>query len=433
MWIPLRLGDPADARQEICGYAPSWGGLQFAHRAKYLGFVLGPCRGEEGWKKAILKYRQRARDWGKTGGGMLLDTVAYSVYAFSCLSFLAQLDDPPKDWSDAEMQALQALYTGPRAWAPPSALHGLPLLGFHAKLPNLQAVALAAKSRVYHFEALADGGLRVRERAAALRRTRERSDMSLGRLGQWQEWWEGAFLLRLDSAHRQLQRDGHGPRDIRSATLAHARGQRSEEADPEALERLIRRQWQRTCVRLLEPSRAADLRRFLCRRLRRWECGTPAEGLAQRAMTVLPRLAQHVAPRVLAAAIRTQWNGWCTARRFQQSAKCCFGCPRGQGEGSIEHYAECVRVAGISRAMLGLPRGETRERRLGEFLLLAETGDSEADMAILRRRALLTCGVYLTHCWQRHAHGPSGQACWNALRHSIKELLVQAPVGVWRF
>ena len=98
VWIPLRLGDPAAARPEVLAHAPSWVGLRFAHCAKYLGFLLGPTRGEQGWTAACDKYLQRVRAWGRAGGGMWLSTIAYRVYAFSTLTFLAQLDEPPSGW-----------------------------------------------------------------------------------------------------------------------------------------------------------------------------------------------------------------------------------------------------------------------------------------------------------------------------------------------
>eukprot|EP00973_Karenia_brevis_P004311 590785-Karenia_brevis.AAC.1 len=43
---------------------------------------------------------------------------------------------------------------------------------------------------------------------------------------------------------------------------------------------------------------------------------------------------------VTAACIKTALNGWCTARRFQQSQiQCRFGC--GSRQDSIEHYLQC--------------------------------------------------------------------------------------------
>eukprot|EP00959_Pyramimonas_sp_CCMP1952_P000434 8275-Pyramimonas_sp.AAC.1 len=85
---------------------------------------------------------------------------------------------------------MQFLYPGPFRWAPPAAVHGLPLLGFPASLPDLPAVALASKYRVCRWEAASEGGLRVAERAARLREARLYSSQSLERLGAWGPWFD---------------------------------------------------------------------------------------------------------------------------------------------------------------------------------------------------------------------------------------------------
>ena len=46
-----------------------------------------------------------------------------------------------------------------------------------------------------------------------------------------------------------------------------------------------------------------------------------------------------IPPRVSAARIRTAFNGWVTARRFQGRVSCCLDCG---GDDSIEHDALCA-------------------------------------------------------------------------------------------
>eukprot|EP00972_Heterocapsa_arctica_P041151 6065929-Heterocapsa_arctica.AAC.1 len=57
-------------------------------------------------------------------------------------------------------------------------------------------------------------------------------------------------------------------------------------------------------------------------------------------------MAKIVAPRVASSAWSLLWNRWVTARRFQGTAACVFGCAR--GDDAIEHYFGCrvVRAAG---------------------------------------------------------------------------------------
>ena len=53
-------------------------------------------------------------------------------------------------------------------------------------------------------------------------------------------------------------------------------------------------------------------------------------------------LSSVATPRVLSAQLRLWFNGWCTARRFQQLLGCRLGCFHGAD--SVEHYARCSRV-----------------------------------------------------------------------------------------
>ena len=244
-------------------------------------------------------------------------------------------------------------------------------------------------------------------RAAGLRRARLHTNQSLARVGAWSAWFDSAFLLQLDAAQRYFHGAGLGPRRLAFLIGANGRG-------------LQRTQWQRTCVRLTSPDRAPPLRQFLERRLARWHCGLTAPDMAARALATYPEVARVVPPRVLAACLRSLWNGWCTARRFQGHAGCCFGCP--DGEDSVEHYANCREVAIVASALLDLPRAASQESRLAHFLLLDPMHDA-ATASELRRRALVTGSVYLTHCWHRHSHLAGAEACRNALRHTIRELL----------
>ncbi|CAK0871243.1 unnamed protein product [Prorocentrum cordatum] len=247
------------------------------------------------------------------------------------------------------------------AWAPAAALRGLPLLGFPARLPELPAAALAAKYRVCQFEAAAEGGLRAAARATELRATRLHSTAPPARLGRWSNWFNSSFLLQLDAAQSYFHQRALGPRQVALAAGT---------ADPARLMKA----WQRT----------------------------------------------RGPPRALAACLRTLWTGWVTARRFQQRAGCCFG--RADGEDSVEHCADCPCVAAAAADLLGLPLLASREARLAGPLIPAPP-HSEQTAPQLRRRALLTASVHLTHCRCRHAAGRSPAACLSALRVTIRQFL----------
>ena len=42
---------------------PEWSRAQTADKGKYLGFVIGPGRGQHSWSTAVSKYKRRAQQW----------------------------------------------------------------------------------------------------------------------------------------------------------------------------------------------------------------------------------------------------------------------------------------------------------------------------------------------------------------------------------
>ena len=59
--------------------APAWGSFTIRDSAKYLGYILGPGRGELAWTDVLRKMHERARIWRGIGGGMLVSLPAIRV------------------------------------------------------------------------------------------------------------------------------------------------------------------------------------------------------------------------------------------------------------------------------------------------------------------------------------------------------------------
>ena len=70
--------------------------------------------------------------------------------------------------------------------------------------------------------------------------------------------------------------------------------------------------------------------------------------VAERVHRTLTGLRSSVPPRVMAALLRTLWNGWCTARRFQQRAACPFCLAEASDE--LEHMPFCRTVREVGRS-----------------------------------------------------------------------------------
>ena len=92
---------------------------------------------------------------------MHLGLRAYATYVATVLSFVAQLEQLPAGFDDAEAKVVRLLFSGPYRWISPQVLHNLRQLHFPAQLVDLRVIAVAAKSRVCRQENARHGGLNI--------------------------------------------------------------------------------------------------------------------------------------------------------------------------------------------------------------------------------------------------------------------------------
>ena len=116
VYIPLSLKSIEDARSDILANAPSWSNFVVTRRSMYLGFMLGPERGDTSWDKAFSKMIDRSKSWRDIGGGMLATLCAFRTYILPLASFLLQLENLPANWSTTEHKICTTLFPGPRGW-----------------------------------------------------------------------------------------------------------------------------------------------------------------------------------------------------------------------------------------------------------------------------------------------------------------------------
>ena len=151
-------------------------------------------------------------------------------------------------------------------------------------------------------------------------------------------------------------------------------------------------------------------------KLERWQLPLFPRLRAQRAAQIVPRLRRLVPPRVVAAVLRTWFNGWCTRRRFQQNGRCIFGCKLGAD--ALEHYICCSRIHQHGVVRLRLPPAGAFEARGVSFLLLDPQPRDDA----LTLRALLLAAAYQLHCSNRRGQPlTDGEECRRALQHALRE------------
>ncbi|CAK0845138.1 unnamed protein product [Prorocentrum cordatum] len=107
VFVPLSGENLESTRERLAQAAPLWGSMSVARCGKYLGYVIGPCRGVLSWDAPIGKFAKRARIWGGLG---LKTTLACRAFILSTLLFVCLLDPLPQRALEAEESALKSLF-----------------------------------------------------------------------------------------------------------------------------------------------------------------------------------------------------------------------------------------------------------------------------------------------------------------------------------
>ena len=94
------------------------------------GLHLRPDTGHRAYEIPLRKFRERSRAWGEVGAGLLYTLTAYAVYVLPVLTYVAQLDSPPENWEQMEIEAVRRLIPGPAEWCLPEDLQCLRRSGF---------------------------------------------------------------------------------------------------------------------------------------------------------------------------------------------------------------------------------------------------------------------------------------------------------------
>ena len=262
----------------------------------------------------------------------------------------------------------------------------LKALHFPIVLPDIEAIALAAKARVCKQENLKHGGLHVRRRAASIRETRLRADRA-STLIWTQDWYHQNFFFKLEHAGEKVER-----------LLIN-----TETVQPSGCS------YQGYITKIIRGLPCTAARTHLRKRLDRWNLSTLPGHRVTKVVNACKVISETLPPRVLAAYLRVVCDGWCTRRRFQGLGRCRFGC--GYDADEIKHYASCTVIReGLRRHFGILPA--TRGWELDCFLLLESNPIScnyiphgwEPDRYVTRQRAIACYAVYRILNGLRHGH-----------------------------
>ena len=203
--------------------------------------------------------------------------------------------------------------------------------------------------------------------------------------GSWSAWYANCHIHVLDRARSEARQLGVSL-DLVCVTLRN----NPSNVPRTNCEARFRRLFQRCAYQLLLAREGYNAEHHFRRRLQRWLVpGAPPAGtLARRGLNRMQTFFRLVAPHVAIVVFRAWFNGWCTARRFQdRSSRCVLHCCRLTAEDSIEHYAFCPIVKDFA-----LTSGISQQAHCPLLSFLALEGVPDEDHQTLQ--ILLLYAVY---------------------------------------
>lgn len=364
--VPLGDQTSAAVREALAFRHPSWSAVTSRNWAEYLGFVLGPGRGDRTWDKAFTKVLHRAAQWGALELGLYFAATVYNVYALSTPGFLLRLDTLPQCESQVESQAFRSLVRGPWSWALPEDLRSLRrAFGFVTEFGDAMEVSVAAKFRAAHLEARASGGLQVSRTLRKLDRILAESRYMV-RASRWGDWFRRPLIRNIDEAVEHLALRGINLTSVEAA-LGAAGPLPCARAMVERVEAELQfdgsSQWPRRVGLRSASDPSLHVGISLC--FHAWELhGRIALfndwGDSHRPVC----LRRTSAPSSTAGVPLADSNS---------SGGCMFGCTG--GEDLIDHYCRCPVLARYGRDRLRLPYFADPAHRCADFLLLRASRD----------------------------------------------------------
>jgi len=428
-----------------------WDSVAVAKEGKYLGYSSGPGKGDSSWQGAVKKYLARTRKWQQIGAGVQFATLAYNTFAFSTLSFIAQLECPPILAISAEEKGLRTMLPGPGNWfIPEDAFFFKEQYGQARSFHSLRVVSQAAKLRVVHMHntSRSRGVTHARQSIAQMHLALKNyllQPVELDRIVEWSSWYAGSHVACLAENESNLSSLGIC---LPSCLEAIAGGPAPWDAKQKNKQRSeLQRHVTKLLKAVLAPHGAERVRHKLSRWMDptargpsdmqsdNWLLAGPPATVANRVHSTLQRLQSLVPPRVASAVMHTLWNGWCTARRFQNQSpshdRCWLGCGGGAHD-SIEHYSRCPVGHGVLRHSLRIE--VVPQQALTLWLLSHRCHQSDEVLALT---ALFIYSVYMATNHYRLTHVANPYRAADAIRQYIiqgcqgQEQLVQWVEGRW--
>ena len=346
--IPHNNRGESKNRQMFGSYATEWGQMKIAYKAKYLGYIMGPKKGDDSWNKPVEKLRKRTGLWQDLPAGLFWNCRIYNTFLFPILMFIAQLERPPKFAEDAAAAAMHKMAKGPGNWCCEADLWNLrENFGQAASFHCLPWACQAAKIRLV----LKDRGISSLKEFLSDYETIQEHWRDSQVIGNpfYSEWKRRSFIITLKENMDLVEENIGNEEDVRQSR-PHGRMQRDDD-------KTWFKEVQKTYYQCIQASHFGDPVSRIRTKLERFSLNdarlhldipgsvkqrTPA-WQAGRTHCNLRSLRQIAPPRIQGAVFSTIWNRWTTERRMHQTRyQRCLLCRKEDTTDSIEHYATCA-------------------------------------------------------------------------------------------
>ena len=207
--IPLFPYDHSSTQQQLHRTIPAWHNMQITEKGKYLGFWIGPGKGDASWQGPTSKYLSRCRLWQDRPLGLYFHTAVYNTLAITTLAYVAQLEHPPQYTLEAERQGLHAITkgpggVGPTGWATTTDLWRLKEdFAQQHSFRSLPWLTEASQARVYMTDPACTSPT-FRNNLQLLQAAMSRPN-NLTTLSIWQDWFNRSFAISVYNTYHDIK------------------------------------------------------------------------------------------------------------------------------------------------------------------------------------------------------------------------------------
>jgi len=186
----------------------------------------------------------------------------------------------------------------------------------------------------------------------------------------------------------------------------------------------VKKKMQKACYDLA-LSKPEGAHPKMAKELRKWYLPSFSRIHTDRAFRLLARVSSLVPPKVLAALLRTWWDGWTTSARMHEAGgvRHCPWCHLGEGD-KIQHFCRCKELQSWRCRKLRLPWEAEEGPRKEQFFVLGYLDG--CDNKTITLRCLALAATYQAYnCIKHWTRELNAEEASRALNQSLKEIVTK--------